>query len=126
MKNKILVIIVAILLFSCVVDKKDEVINQELIISDTNRAAITGLTSPTVSYILEKDGGDYLEEIDIELIESDGNYVMNFDLIAGADYIFTEFTIKAEDVIEYILDPDVEDNSTGFNLSLDGGNGKFG
>lgn len=120
MKN---LLILSIWLFSitgCVMKSETITIKKSIIINDAGRELISGLNEPMVDYILFKDGEEFKVEVDYPLLINDGTYVINLNLVSGSEYKFTEFTIKADGEILYVLDVDSTANSDGFNISIDG------
>lgn len=109
-----------IFVLSCAVNSSTEIIEQKIIINDSDRSLIDGLNEPVVDYILLKDGEEYIEKTDLLLSSENGTYVINLELISGSVYSFQEFTIKTENITEYVLDYESQDNIDGFQISVDG------
>lgn len=118
----IISIIIVLLFLSCGVDNgpnEDDFVTTIRIL-DIDRSLISGLSSPKVDYTLEKDAADYLDVTDYVLEEIDGYYVLSLNLLSGADYRFTLFTITTDAGVEFILDSDSTGNTDGFNISTNG------
>lgn len=120
MKNILYISVIVSLITGCTIKNDVIKVEKNLIINDSTRELISGLNNPVVDYVLNKDGEEYLSKTDELLTAVDGTYVITFDLYSGSDYKFTEFTIKSNDSIEYILDIDSLSNNEGFNISIDG------
>lgn len=121
MKFNIIILILITLLFGCSMhNPSDNYIEKEVSIININRDLISGLTSPVVDYILFKDGELYNEGQDVSLLENSGTYTLQLNLITGSNYNFTTFTIKSNNIVEYILDQDLISNNDGFTISIDG------
>ncbi len=120
MKNALFLSVFIFFLTGCVIKNDNIAIEKRIIINDSGRELISGLNEPVVDYILFKDGEEYCTESDSQLLINVGTYGINLNLVSGSEYRFTEFTIKADGEIKYILDVDSTANSDGFNISIDG------
>ena len=120
MKNILFLSVLLFFITGCVMESEDMSIKKRIIINDSGRKLISGLNDPKVDYILFKDGDKFKVEVDYPLIINEGTYVINLNLVSGSEYKFTEFTIKADGKIVYMLDVDSTVNSDGFKISIDG------
>ncbi|QEN03218.1 hypothetical protein EW093_00365 [Thiospirochaeta perfilievii] len=120
MKNRVFYTFIILIVLGCNVETRNELVDSYITISDVSRVFISGLDTPTVSYTLTKDGEEYLNAVDIPLVESGGTYAINLSLLTGAEYKFLDFTISSNNQLTYILDEGDINNSTGFSISTDG------
>lgn len=104
-------------IFSCQIEDSSSYINREISL-EGSRSIITDLVNPSVDYLLEKDGEEYLNKTDVALINKDSVYTLSFDLLTGANYKFKSFTIKDNSKIQYVLDENSVENINGFSIPV--------
>lgn len=120
MIKSILVILSFSIILGCSLNNLNNSKEQLILIRDTERALISGLTTPLVDFVINRDDEEYINVENYPLIINNGTYAISISLLSGAKYQFESFTIKDGDEINYILDKNSTINIEGFSISTDG------
>lgn len=115
---KIITILTVLIMFSCSI-KGEKEISSRILIKDSGRGVISGITTPTVDYKLEKDGEEFYSITDYPLVDKGGYYTIDITLINQGTYKFTEFNIKDNGEIIYIVDESHQNYINGFSPSAE-------
>lgn len=117
---RILVICMIIVFLSCQVSNDISPFENSVELINLDRAVISGLSDPKITFSLLKDEEDFLSVTDGELTSSVSGYSFSLNLLSGAHYRFNEFSIMDGTEIIYILDTDSQITIDGFSISTDG------
>lgn len=117
---RILILLFVVLLLSCQVSNENLSFENSVKLINIDRSVISGLTDPRIHFTLLKDEEDFLIVSDGELQSSAEGYSFSLNLLSGALYRFSEFTITEGSESVYILDTDSQITVDGFSISPDG------
>lgn len=109
-----------IVLLSCQVSHDKPMFENSIELINIDRTVISGLTDPRINFTLLKDDEDFLTVTDGVLDSSGTGYSFSLNLLSGANYRFSDFTITEGSEIVYILDTDSQVTIDGFSISTDG------
>lgn len=118
--QRYLFLLLIIPFMACQVTHEEEGMEKSVDLINIDRAIISGLTDPKIHYTMLKDEEDYITVTDEVLDSSGAGYSFTLNLLSGATYRFSDFTITEGSEIIYILDTESQVTMDGFSISTDG------
>lgn len=125
MKKIILGLIITLAIFSCNVaqnnvttDKVDVSFGVSLPTSSSRN--LNALVNPIVDYTILEGSATYMSADNIPLTNNKGVFTLEATLRTGANYKFSQFTVKDEGTVIYTLDSENTENTTGFTVDTTG------
>lgn len=113
---KSIITVLTLFLLSCSMNQQEE-ISSRVLIRDSYRGVVTGLTSPTVDYVLQKDNEEDHRVSDFPLEDRGGYYSIDLTLLNQGTYRFSEFNIKDGGEVIYIVDKEHQLYIDGFTAT---------